>query len=104
MAQIADWQMTLARVVTIAGLVVWLGYAIAGLLGFIHTPVWLEYLPHFAGGITIIGLGFQAGKTLQRIEQTLQTHTAQLTKIEYEITQLKKTVSHHDKRLDRLEQ
>jgi hypothetical protein len=39
-------------------------------IGIIHSPVWVEMVPYFGGGISIIGAAYKLGKIKKGIEET----------------------------------
>lgn len=36
--------------------------------GVINTPIFVNYIPHMAGGLTLLGVAIQTGKVLQKIK------------------------------------
>ena len=51
-------------------------------LGFIRSPVWVNYIPHIAGGVTLLGIALQTGKVLQRVKDTGE----RVTKVDERVT------------------
>lgn len=57
-------------ILIIAGALIILIWALLKAIGYIHTPNWVEVLPYFGGGISIIGGAYKLGKIKKGIEQT----------------------------------
>lgn len=56
--------------VIFGGAVLILLWAFLKAVGIIHSPVWVEMLPYFGGGLSIIGGAYKLGKIKKGIEET----------------------------------
>lgn len=56
--------------VILLGALVIVGWALLKAFGVIHSPVWVEMLPYFGGGASVIGVAYKLGKIKMGIEQT----------------------------------
>lgn len=52
------------------GAIIILGWVLLKIIGVISSPVWVEMLPYFGGGLSIIGAAYKLGKIKKGIEQT----------------------------------
>ncbi len=52
------------------GTILILGWALLKSLGIIHSPVWVEMIPYFGFGISIVGGAYKLGKIMNSIEDT----------------------------------
>lgn len=50
------------------GIILILGWALLKSFGIINTPIWVEMLPYFGAGATLIALVFKAGEVSQNIK------------------------------------
>ncbi|MBI5228788.1 hypothetical protein HY991_01665 [Candidatus Micrarchaeota archaeon] len=59
----------------IATLLVYLGalsiivWALLKSLRIIQSPIWVEMVPYFGGGISLLALAYKAGKLMQTVEE-----------------------------------
>lgn len=58
-----DW------LIVIGGLII-LTWALLKSFGIINSPLWVDMLPYFGGGVSIIGGAYQLGRIKKGIEQT----------------------------------
>jgi hypothetical protein len=63
------------------GAVLVLVWALLKALGWIHSPVWVEMVPFFGAGASLVGASYKLGKMAKGIEDT-QQKVDQLVKIE----------------------
>ncbi|MBT4135321.1 hypothetical protein HOD75_00695 [archaeon] len=52
------------------GAIIIIGWYLLKILGIINTPIWIEALPYFGGGLSIAGGAYQLGRILKGIEIT----------------------------------
>lgn len=52
------------------GALIILVWALLKALNIIHTPIWVEMLPYFGGGISIIGGSYKLGEIMKGIDDT----------------------------------
>lgn len=65
----------------IIGSIIILGWALLKALGVIHSPTWVDMMPYFGGGISILGASYKLGKIKKGIENT-QEKVDKLLKLE----------------------
>jgi len=58
-----EWLMIIGALIIIA-------WALFKAFGIIHSPVWVDMVPYFGGGISILGVTYQLGRIKRGIEQT----------------------------------
>lgn len=68
--------------------------------GIIHSPVWLDMLPYFAGGTGLSALFFKAGQTYNRID----TVEGVVKEIKDKTNELTKNTSDIEKKVIKLEE
>jgi len=52
------------------GAMIIIGWYLLKVFGIINTPIWIEALPYFGGGLSIAGGAYQLGRILKGIETT----------------------------------
>ncbi|MFH1199725.1 MAG: hypothetical protein V1708_01525 [Candidatus Micrarchaeota archaeon] len=63
------------------GAVAILLWALLKSFGIIHSPVWVDMIPFFGGGVSILALAYRADRFIQKIEQKIDEMTAEVKKI-----------------------
>jgi len=77
-----DVGLVISWALIILGLLMLAIFIIGKSLGFIRSPVWVNYIPHLAGGVTLLGIALQTGKVLQRVKDTGE----RVTKVDERVT------------------
>lgn len=54
----------------ILGLLLLFAFVLGKSTGLINSPIWYNYIPHIAGGLTLLGLALQSGRVLQKVNDT----------------------------------
>ncbi len=54
----------------VLGALLILVWALLKAMGIIHSPAWVEMLPYFGGGISVLGGAYKLGKIKKGIEDT----------------------------------
>ena len=77
-----DVGLVIPWILIILGLLMLAIFILGKSLGFIRSPVWVNYIPHIAGGVTLLGIALQTGKVLQRVKDTGE----RVTKVDERVT------------------
>ena len=77
-----DVGLVISWALIILGLLMLAIFILGKSLGFIRSPVWVNYIPHIAGGVTLLGIALQTGKVLQRVKDTGE----RVTKVDERVT------------------
>ena len=59
----------LASVAVYAGALIIIVWAILKSLHIIQSPVWMEMIPYFGGGMSLLAIAYQAGKLMQKVDE-----------------------------------
>ena len=108
-----DWLDIISWIMMIGGATIYFIWVIGKMTGLIHSPVWIEYLPHFVGGITLLGATVKAGKLIEKvnsidkkvisIEHSLGIVKEDIVDIKIKVSHLNIGISKLDSRIFRLE-
>jgi len=79
-----DVGLVISWIFIILGLVILIIFILGKSFGFINSPVWVNYIPHIAGGFTLLGIALQTGKVLQKIKDTGE----RVTKVDGRVTKM----------------
>ncbi len=79
-----DVGLVISWILIILGLLMLAIFIFGKSLGFIRSPIWVNYIPHIAGGFTLLGIALQTGKVLQKIKDTGE----RVTKIDERVTKM----------------
>lgn len=64
-----DLKEEIATYALYAGALAILAWALLKSLHVIQTPVWVEMIPFFGGGVSLLALAYHAGKLVQKVDE-----------------------------------
>ena len=109
-----DVGLVISWALIILGLLMLAIFIIGKSLGFIRSPVWVNYIPHLAGGVTLLGIALQTGKVLQRVKDTGERVTKvdervtkmdeKLDNVAIDVNTMKSKVDFHEKFVEKMDE
>lgn len=83
--------MIIARILTWAGIIVYIIWLIAKMTGLINTLLWITYLPHMATTVAVLGISHQSGKIVEKVsrieilEQKVDRNNERIIRLEHKV-------------------
>jgi len=92
--------------VIILGLVLLIMWILGKVTGLINTPLWVSYVPHTGGVLTLLGFAVQLGKMMQKmgdVRKLASDINNKVGAIIEDVVAIKTTVNAHDKSIDKMQ-
>jgi len=104
--RVINFAIIISWILITLGLLVLFIFIMGKSFGLIHSPVWVDYIPHMAGGATLLGIAIQTGKTLQQLKDInadVNKMDKKLNEVVKDTATIKSTVDAHDKQIQKID-